>query len=63
MLQLLETEMRSREKLRRFKRPHNRNSVHVECESKREAGNNRGERNHFKITQPIPEQHIGKARN
>jgi hypothetical protein len=26
-------------------------------------GNNSGDRNHFKITQTIPEQHTGKARN
>ena len=27
------------------------------------SGNNRGDWNHFKITQTIPEEHIGKVRN
>jgi len=27
------------------------------------TGNNRGDWNHFKITQPLPEQHTRKARN
>jgi hypothetical protein len=37
--------------------------AHVECENKGNAGNNRGDWNHFKITQTIPEQYAGKARN
>ena len=41
----------------------NRNSVHVECESKIDTGNNRGDWNHLKITETILEQHTGKARN
>ena len=41
----------------------NRNSAHVECESKIDTGNNRGDWNHLKITQTTPEQRTGKARN
>jgi hypothetical protein len=29
----------------------------VECDSKSDTGNNRGDWNYFKITQTIPEQH------
>jgi hypothetical protein len=43
--------------------PYNRNSVHVEFENKTDTGNNRSDWNHFKITQTIPDQHTGKARN
>jgi hypothetical protein len=42
---------------------HNRKSAHVEGESKSDTGNNRGDWKHLKITQTIPEQHTGKARN
>jgi len=35
--------------------------AHVECESKSDTRNNRGDWNHFKITQKIPEQHNRKA--
>jgi len=35
----------------------------VECESRSDTGNNGGNWNHFRITQKIPEQHTGKARN
>jgi len=35
----------------------------VECESKSDTGNNRGDWKHFKITQTIPEQRTGKTRN
>jgi hypothetical protein len=35
----------------------------VKCERKRDTGNNRGDWNHLKITQKVPEQHTGKARN
>jgi hypothetical protein len=31
--------------------------------TKSDTGNNRGDWNHFKITQTIPEQHTGKALN
>jgi hypothetical protein len=33
----------------------------VECENISDAGNNRGDWNHFKITQAIPEKRIGKT--
>jgi hypothetical protein len=35
----------------------------VECESRSDTGNNKGDWNHIKITQTIPEQHTGKVRN
>jgi hypothetical protein len=38
-------------------------SARVECKSTSDTGNNRGNWNHFKIIQTIPEQHTGKARN
>ena len=41
----------------------NRNSAHAECESKIDAGDNRGDWNRLKITETVPEQHTGKARN
>jgi hypothetical protein len=41
----------------------NRNSAHVECESKGDTGNNRGDWNYFKITQIKHEQHTRKGRN
>ena len=37
--------------------------MHVECESKRDTGIDRGDWNHLKTTQTIPELHIGKAQN
>ena len=37
--------------------------MHVECESKNDNGNNRGDWNHVKITQTIPGQHSRKAQN
>ena len=36
---------------------------HVECESKSDTGDNNGNWYHFKVTQTVPEQHTGKARN
>jgi len=30
--------------------------VHVECEIKSDTGNDRGDWNHFKITQTVPEK-------
>ena len=39
------------------------NSAHVECESKIDTSNDRGERNHLRITQTVPEQRTGIARN
>jgi hypothetical protein len=44
-------------------RSYNINSANVECESKSDTGNTRGNENHLKITQKIPEQHKGEARN
>jgi len=41
----------------------NRNSAHVECESKGDTGNNMGDWNYFKITQTKREQHTRKGRN
>jgi len=41
----------------------NTHSAHVECESKIDTGNNRGDWNRLKITETVPEQHTGKARN
>ena len=35
----------------------------MECKNKSDTSNNKGNRNHFKITQTIPEQHTGKALN
>jgi len=40
----------------KIRRPHNRNEAHVACESKSDTSYNRGDWNHFKITQKIPEQ-------
>jgi hypothetical protein len=34
--------------------PHNRNSAHVECESKSDTGNNRGNWNHLETIQTMP---------
>ena len=34
----------------------------MECDSKNDTGNNRGEWNHLKIIQRAPEQHTWKAR-
>ena len=44
-------------------RPYNRNTAHVECTNKSDTSNNRGNWNHFKIIQKVPEQHRGKAQN
>ena len=51
------------EKILKVCGPQNTNSFHVECESKSDTGNNRGDWNHSKITQEIPEQHTRTARN
>ena len=47
----------------RIQRPHNKNSAHVECESKSDTGNNRGNWNHLKIIHTMSDQHTRKARN
>jgi len=39
------------------------NSAHVECESKSNTGNKRGDWNHFRMTHTIPEQNTMKARH
>jgi hypothetical protein len=36
-------------------------TTHVEYASKCDTSNNRGDWDHFKITQMVPEQHTGKA--
>ena len=51
------------EKILKYKSLHNRNSALVESEIKSDTGNNRGDWNHLKITQRVPEQHTRKARN
>jgi len=45
-----------------YKDLNNRNTAHVECKNKRDTNNNRGNWNHLKIIQMIPEQHTRKAR-
>jgi len=37
-------------------------SAHVECEIKSDTSNNRGNWNHLKIIQTVPQQHTEKAR-
>ena len=51
------------EKILKYKDLNNRNSSHVECDSKSDTGNNRGDWNHFRITQTTPEQHTWEAGN
>ena len=51
------------EKIFRYKHLIIKINAHVECESKCDTGNNRGDWNHFRITQKIPEQHNRKALN
>ena len=51
------------EKILKHLRPHNRSSAYVECESKGDTGNNRGDWKHFKIIQTIPKQYTRKSRN
>jgi len=41
------------EKILKYINPVNRNSLHIECESKSNNGNNRGKWNHFKITETV----------
>jgi len=48
----------------RQQQQYNINTAHVELKrNKSDVRNNRGNWNHLKITQTIPEQHTGKARN
>jgi hypothetical protein len=51
------------EKILKYKDFTNRNTVHVERENKCHTSNNRGNWNHLKIIQKIPEQRIGKPRS
>jgi phage pi2 protein 07 len=51
------------EKISTYRELKNKNSAHVECESKSDVGNNKGYWNHFQITQKIPEQNRGKSRS
>jgi hypothetical protein len=44
-----------------IQRLYNRNTAHVECKNKSDTNNNRGNWNHVKIIQKIPEPHTGKA--
>ena len=44
-------------------RTYNRNTVHVECKKKSDISNNRGNWNHLKIVQKMPEQHTVKVRH
>ena len=64
ILQFVETEMWSRKMQRKFQnmKTSYRSRAHVECVSKSDASNNRGDWNHLKITPTIPEQRIVKAR-
>ena len=50
------------ENILKYKKPHNSNSAHVECENKSDTGNNRGDWDHFKIGQTVPDQHSAKGR-
>ena len=43
------------------KKSYNRNRAHVECKSRSDTSNNRGNWNHLKIIQKIPEQHTGRS--
>jgi hypothetical protein len=47
-------------KILKYIRPYNRNTKHVGYKNKCQASNNRGNKNHLKINQKIPEQHIRK---
>ena len=44
-----------------IQRPCNRNTVQVECQSNSDTSNNRGNWNHLKIIQTIPEQQHGES--
>jgi hypothetical protein len=47
----------------KYRRPCGRNSTHVECESKSDAGDNWCDLNLMKIIQMIREEYAGKLRN
>jgi hypothetical protein len=42
---------------------YNKNTAHVVCKNKSDTSNNRGNWNHFKIIQTIPEQQTGIKQN
>ena len=44
-----------------IRRPYNRNTAHVECKSKSETDNSWEYWTHFKITQTVPQKHVGKS--
>ena len=56
-------DIKEAEKILIYKDLNNRNAAHVERKNKFDISNNRGKWNHLKITQKIPEQRTGKARN
>jgi hypothetical protein len=51
---------RSREDSK-IQRPYNRNTVHMECKSKGDSSNDRGDWDYFKVIQKIREQHTRKT--
>jgi hypothetical protein len=51
------------EKIVKYKDPTTEIQLHVECKNKSDTTNNRGNWNHLKIIQKIPEQHNGKLQN
>jgi len=51
------------EKILKYKELTTEIQLHVECESKSDISNDRGDWNHFIVTQTVPEQLTGKARN
>jgi hypothetical protein len=44
-------------------RLYNKNTAHMDCKNKSDINNNRGNWNHLKIIQKIPDPHTGTARN
>ena len=47
----------------KIQRPYTGNTEYVECSNKSGTSNNRGNRNHVKTIQKIPQQHTSKARH
>ena len=60
MLQCQEIDVIKKE-AEKILRPYSRNSVHVECESRSDTGNRRGNWNHPKLIKTMSEQHTEKA--
>ena len=48
------------EKILKYKRPHNRNTAHVECKNKGDISNNWSDWNHFQIIKKTRERHTRK---